>query len=226
MALIKCRECGKEVSSQATTCPHCGVAVAKPKKTHGCGTLLVLAVVAFIVIGALGKISNNEKPRATPAARSPSVVAPKPAPTAPVWQYSATADSMSGKEALQAAIDSTTRFRLAFPYQGEQSATLTVRKHPRHGVDSILIIERGQLQCGISDGCKLQVRFDDSPPQNWTFVEPESHDSTILFLRDGSAFAKKVAATKKVRIELKFFQQAPVVVEFSTEGLDLKKVGL
>lgn len=126
----------------------------------------------------------------------------------------------------QAALDSTTRLNLAFPYQGQQSATLVVRKHPRHGVDSIVTIKRGQLQCGITDGCKLQVRFDDSPPQSWTFVEPESHDTTTLFLRDGSAFAKKLATTKAVRIELKFFQQSPVVVEFATEGLDLKKVGL
>ncbi len=28
MALIKCSECGKEVSSQATACPHCGCPVA------------------------------------------------------------------------------------------------------------------------------------------------------------------------------------------------------
>lgn len=25
MALIRCKECGKEVSSSAVTCPHCGV---------------------------------------------------------------------------------------------------------------------------------------------------------------------------------------------------------
>lgn len=27
MALIKCPECGKEISGQAATCPHCGVAL-------------------------------------------------------------------------------------------------------------------------------------------------------------------------------------------------------
>jgi hypothetical protein len=26
MALVKCRECGKEISTTAATCPHCGVA--------------------------------------------------------------------------------------------------------------------------------------------------------------------------------------------------------
>lgn len=27
MALIKCSECGKQISDQASTCPHCGIAV-------------------------------------------------------------------------------------------------------------------------------------------------------------------------------------------------------
>ena len=30
MALIKCKECGKEISSKATSCPHCGY--KNPKK--------------------------------------------------------------------------------------------------------------------------------------------------------------------------------------------------
>ncbi|WP_427501352.1 zinc ribbon domain-containing protein [Methylomonas sp. MED-D] len=43
--LIKCKECGKEISSKAEKCPHCGV-----KRNTGClGTLLLIlaALVAF-----------------------------------------------------------------------------------------------------------------------------------------------------------------------------------
>ena len=32
MALIKCSECGKEISDQASACPNCGVPLPKPKK--------------------------------------------------------------------------------------------------------------------------------------------------------------------------------------------------
>lgn len=39
MAIIKCPECGNQVSDKAATCPHCGVAIAgtiaQPKKTSG-----------------------------------------------------------------------------------------------------------------------------------------------------------------------------------------------
>lgn len=33
MALIKCSECGKEISDKATSCIHCGCPIEKPKRT-------------------------------------------------------------------------------------------------------------------------------------------------------------------------------------------------
>ncbi len=63
MALIKCRECGKEISSEATSCPNCGAPVKEDeiKKEIKAGikigkkiaiifiiALLLIIVVAFI----------------------------------------------------------------------------------------------------------------------------------------------------------------------------------
>ena len=45
MALIKCCECGKEISDKAKHCPNCGVTIKKGNKT-----LLFLAIGATIVI--------------------------------------------------------------------------------------------------------------------------------------------------------------------------------
>lgn len=55
MSMIKCKECGVEISSQAKTCPHCGV---KLKKDWKFLKIAGLIVVAFI---ALGVIANNSK---------------------------------------------------------------------------------------------------------------------------------------------------------------------
>lgn len=35
MALIKCPECGKEISSEADVCPNCGISTRKKKKENG-----------------------------------------------------------------------------------------------------------------------------------------------------------------------------------------------
>lgn len=47
MALTKCKECKKEVSTAAKTCPHCGVknpGVTAKQTLDGCLVLIVLAI--------------------------------------------------------------------------------------------------------------------------------------------------------------------------------------
>ena len=43
MALIKCKECGKEINEKAEICPHCGCRVKQNK----------LIVIAFVLIGMI-----------------------------------------------------------------------------------------------------------------------------------------------------------------------------
>lgn len=64
MALIKCKECGKEVSKKAETCPHCGVPLKKQATKYGCGTLILLGIVTFILIGVFS--SNDTSTTSTP----------------------------------------------------------------------------------------------------------------------------------------------------------------
>ena len=64
MALVNCKECGKEVSGKADTCPHCGVPLKKQPTQYGCGTLIVIGVVSFILIGIFS--SNDTSKPSTP----------------------------------------------------------------------------------------------------------------------------------------------------------------
>lgn len=51
MALIKCHECGGQVSSGARTCPHCG---KTPKTTFWVGmAFIILFAIASVVAAAL-----------------------------------------------------------------------------------------------------------------------------------------------------------------------------
>lgn len=49
MALVKCKECGKEVSNKAESCPGCGKPIKKKEKEGGIGCLLILGFVALMV---------------------------------------------------------------------------------------------------------------------------------------------------------------------------------
>jgi len=71
MALIKCSECGKEVSEKATSCPHCGNPIeqikipTQPQKTNSTkrkNELLILIALIFIgvLISQLFKSNSSE----------------------------------------------------------------------------------------------------------------------------------------------------------------------
>jgi len=61
MALKKCRECGKEVSTQAKTCPSCGC--GSPTRTGiGLGGSLLAIAGLFILIAVLSEIPSSPPP--------------------------------------------------------------------------------------------------------------------------------------------------------------------
>jgi hypothetical protein len=62
MAMIKCKECGKEVSTKAGTCPNCGVKIIDPKGCLGCLGLILILSVGFIIFSYIS-ISKKEAER-------------------------------------------------------------------------------------------------------------------------------------------------------------------
>ena len=61
MSLIKCKECGKEISSKAAACPHCG---AEPYKRSGC-LIAFLAIIGGFML--LSLFSGYKAPASSPA---------------------------------------------------------------------------------------------------------------------------------------------------------------
>lgn len=64
MALIKCAECGKDVSTEAKTCPSCGATVRlpkKPAKPSSAGALMyaLVGVVGLTFVGAYMSNQDN-----------------------------------------------------------------------------------------------------------------------------------------------------------------------
>lgn len=68
MAMIKCKECGKEISNKAEACPSCG---AKPYKPSGC----LVVFLAVVLIGIFGSIASSCNPPPPPPAKTPEQIA-------------------------------------------------------------------------------------------------------------------------------------------------------
>ena len=85
MALVPCRECGKEVSDQAEKCPYCGIST--PSKKRRQIKLAITLLVILIVLGASAWAYHRVSQAFAPAATSDSAAtAPKIQKNVPVKQ--------------------------------------------------------------------------------------------------------------------------------------------
>ena len=66
MALTKCKECKKEVSTSAKTCPHCGVkdpGHGAKQKLSGCLILVIIVAAIMYFVGEGGDNKTTEAPK-------------------------------------------------------------------------------------------------------------------------------------------------------------------
>ncbi|ENX22472.1 hypothetical protein F892_01714 [Acinetobacter vivianii] len=71
MALINCKECGVQVSTQAKACPNCGAKVKKPTSIF---TWIILVIVVFGIFAAIG---GGDKSGGTSSGSSEVQLSPK-----------------------------------------------------------------------------------------------------------------------------------------------------
>lgn len=211
MAIVKCKECGVEVSSKAESCPKCGARLAA--KPMGCGTLIGVSVLALIIGSAFLSIFNTETP--TPATH---VAASSSATPVVQWRYSHDADGMGKGVSHEASIKSVNSVEFDFPYSGPQQATLTLRNHPRYGKDVLFSIERGQILCQSYESCVVLIRFDDEAAVRYAALSPADNSSETIFISNYRRFVQKMLKAKRVRISANIYQEGEPVFEFDVSG--------
>lgn len=77
MSLVKCKECGHQVSTKADNCPSCG---AKVKSSAGCLTVGLYCFIGFVALGVLGNIVNyftEDPPKPRPQTKQTVTKTPK-----------------------------------------------------------------------------------------------------------------------------------------------------
>ncbi len=76
MAIVKCKECGGELSTNADACPKCG---AKQKRPSGCLKIVLFLLIAFIGLAIIAPFVNDKNTSAPSSATTPAAA---PAATA------------------------------------------------------------------------------------------------------------------------------------------------
>lgn len=161
--------------------------------------------------------SRLEQTRKPQPAIQPAQPIPPPAPR-PTWQYNQESDAMGRGTIRTAWLQSENLIVFDFPYNEPQRASLILRKHPKHGHDVMLRLERGQFVCGIDD-CYVQVRFGTGKASAFKVLEPSDHSSNVVFISNVPRFIKGLKATERVAIEATFYREGNRTMQFNTAAL-------
>ncbi|MCU4517791.1 zinc ribbon domain-containing protein [Acinetobacter radioresistens] len=212
MALIKCKECGHQISKNAETCPNCG---AKNKKNVPTWlAVLVLIVVGIAMIQCINQ--NHNKRLATESAAEDSPTVPNSN-----WIYKEETDEMRGSKKYSAYAVSSNKVDFEFPHQGGASMAINLRKD-KTGTDVMLIMDKGQFFCGIQ-GCEVAFKFDDGPVQSITMIDPDNLNTKVLFVmhdRTEDKIISQLKNSKTLMIEAPFFQDGKRQFKFDVTGLN------
>ena len=233
MALVKCKECGKEMSDAAAACPNCG---AKPPKKTSLLTWILGGIVLVGVyqcttnagFGQRGDESTKAASRANSSAPAPTnsastAVTSAPARAAPqqdigelAWDYSSDTDPMTSQTRAFAIVRSTNSLSLDFPYRGRNYARFTIRAKGKGTPDVIFTIDKGQLLCRSWEySCTINVRFDDRPAIKFSGIGPSDHSSDTAFLNNPQRFISEARKAKTIRVSVDVYQAGTQVLEFS-----------
>lgn len=220
MALVSCKECKKEISNTAKTCPSCGVKVLRGFDYFG-GIVIVLTLMIVYAMFRPSTVDTIE-----PKTLTANDVVTDPIPVKKkTWMYSAYTDEISGLSAQIAEIISNNSIELDSPYSGGTNALLTIRQHPRYEQALMFSVNSGQLSC-IYNNCYINIRFDDGNVFKNEVREPTDGSSDIYFLTYNKKLLNKIKASKKMFVEVTFYRQGSKTFEFNTADLDTVKLVL
>lgn len=135
------------------------------------------------------------------------------------WKYKKTEEEMGRGTISLATTKSTNKAKFGFPYNGAQRATLTIRNHPKSGINVLFSIQKGQFLCSSYDGCVVYVKFDNEQPIKFSASGASSHDSTVIFINKENYFLSKLSKAKKLRIQSEFYNEGSVVFKFNVNNL-------
>lgn len=218
MALKNCKECGHQVSDKADSCPQCGARIKK-----GLPRWVVWVVFIFVFAAIIGSCQDKSNSSANNSAENSTLSSPESVQinnTSKNWSYESSNDEMRGTKSSTAYTISKNKVDFAFPYSGGSNLSLMVRNKAGQK-DVIITISKGQFLCGLIDGCEVNFKFDDGSVQSITMIGSDSHDSDILFVKypkTTGAVIGKIANSKKLIIEPKFYQEGSTQFTFDLTG--------
>ncbi|HAS1069227.1 TPA: zinc-ribbon domain-containing protein [Enterobacter cloacae] len=227
MALIKCNECGEQVSNKAASCPKCGAPIAKKNRgPSGCMMVFFVIIAAFLIVSFLGDDGNKNKSQIQEGNRPHSLSdklnsepakntdAQKKSAVVMNWHQENLKDSVTGDVGKIFYNTSLNRVNFAFPYNVDGGSVLNlVFRKRKEDADAYLVISKGQIVCGYSD-CFIRTKGDNGKVKKWPASSEASGRSDMIFIDNAQSFEKYIMNNKKVTIGVTFYQSGEQGFDF------------
>ena len=137
----------------------------------------------------------------------------------PNWIYSENKDEMRSETTFFAETTSLNFIDLDFPYQGGSYLSLVIRKVENSSDEVMFIINKGQLWCEYNN-CKIAVKFDDKPVEEFFISEASAGSSETMFLESKEQeFVSKLKESKNTIIEIGIYNSSRQQFKFDTSDL-------
>lgn len=135
------------------------------------------------------------------------------------WYYE-TKETKMGNSQKFAQIISDDVLNFDFPYDGGSKSIFTIRKE-KGQTDIYYEISKGQIvSVNPVDGGTIRVKFDDEKPMIIGVSGASDYSSDIIFLNSTSKIISKLKTSKKMIIEVEFYNEGSRQIQFDVEGFE------
>ncbi|KAF0804904.1 hypothetical protein A6D6_02668 [Alcanivorax xiamenensis] len=208
MALIKCKECGNEISPSAKSCPHCGAPKEVARGKVGVAKIIVIIFGAFFIYGIIANGIQDHKRTTAQAGNQPHIAEKKH------WAFRVTTNPID---------DTNLPIMIVNPIKGRNyrgtydlvarcksnKTELYVKWHDYLGDDSSSIYQEWK---------RVTVRVGEAKARKETW--DISTDKTSTFSRKAIPLLREIAAADKLLLQTTPYNADPVMAVFDTRGLE------
>lgn len=177
-------------------------------------TVIIAAGFALLAI-IFALFNTSSAPKVTSKTTDSTVTEKSDVPT---WTYNTVKNEM-GESTIMATIQSTNKVEFDFPYQGGSVGYLVIKKSPKGGLNIMYRVSNGQIDVDIIEGTDIRVKYDDETPKKYTMSSSSDNSTDVLFFDGEASVLSKIKKSKKVVVEVPFFQNGNQQFTFNTENL-------
>jgi hypothetical protein len=198
MALVKCAECGEQISTSAQNCPKCGAKPPIKTSLFTWGVLIIFIVMAYKFINTLAIQTPLQKPQ---------------------WETSTSVDKMSGERQVYATSPSVEPTQeMEFPYNNVKAWLAVECGGKKERAYIGFTTEPNLTDTEIKSGYSLipaRIKWDNKI-QNVTLIQ--DWGDRFLYFADEDHAVSKILASGIALLELNWFGQNHPYFSFPLDG--------